>query len=180
MPTQNPVPPMQGTPDDIAVLYSEALRQREVLRKRWSARGPSPQEVAGELEGTVLSLMIKFMRATGANIHAIHGGLQEFHDRLSDLEGDLTQFTPEDAEKFLALCGVVADLVAIVRERSGLPSELQKKLAEAEALAGECATIIHESTLVDAEDDEDEDEPSRGREVAPEDDDEDARAERGE
>lgn len=163
------------TKDDFGDLYNQAQEARASLRKRWSARAPSPQEVASELEGTVLSLLIKVIRASGVSRDMMFGDMEQFHDRLLDLEQDGTQFAPEDAEKFLALCDVVKHLTTMLRDSGTLDEAQLVKLGEADKLADQCAEIVHETTLGDDEDEEGGPAPGAGGD----DDDEDARAERG-
>jgi len=174
-------PPTETRPDHtaaqtdaIVALFNEAQTARALLRKRWSARAPSPQEIASELEGTVLSLVLKLIRVSGQTRDAIYGDMEQFHERISDLEEDATQFAPDDAEKFLALCVVVKYLTGMLREVTTLDPAQHQKLDEADQLADQCTEIVHATTLTD-----DEDDTPAGPDGDPDDDDEDARAERG-
>ncbi len=122
-------------------------------------------KIKSEIAGTVLfhvrqlaKLLQETRNWTYASIMQLNTGLTDVEDRVEEMAGGGgTQFTPEDAEKFVKLVAG-AKWMASELLKHGQTSEGTKKLQEFVTLATECENILDDGILEEVDDEEDEDE----------------------
>jgi len=153
----------QPPQDSLQTLYIDI----DTLIKRLA--NTPPQDVASMnnvLRGDVLELLKDTVREVGQLRSWAYQSVQDLDGRVEGVEaGDVvpeTQFMPEDAEKFKALCLGVSHLIGIITAMGTQPSEVLDQLKQLDVIAKECAQIVEEGTLEEEEDDDEEDEAPEG------------------
>jgi len=160
---------VQAPPPEPVDNLKRMLADIELDRQR--IKKTPPQDVAGvvrEIIDTVLVFqkdligeLIQHRDWTSGVVGDVDGRLEELETQA---EGGGTQFLLEDAEKFKALAQGVDFIISTMSKIPGvsMEGEVGVQLGKLKTLAGECLTIIDESTL--EEDDDEDEEP--GAEVS--------------
>jgi hypothetical protein len=140
-------------------------------------RGVTVEILHTELCGTVIDLIqdlgrmvLEVSGSTGQWLGSLTDHLEQVDDRVGAVESllsgnDVTQITPEHADKLMALATGTKELMRfLVETASGLTEEAKAKLTQHAALAEECEAIVSACVL---EPDEDEEDGEEEKNVAP-------------
>jgi hypothetical protein len=158
--TQQIAPTGQTEPQDELSILIRAL----AADQRRLAQNPpgTPQAISMEVSGTVLAYLLdtlkylqKFEQAVIVNVQGLGAAIEDIADNGGGGTQD-TQFTEEDAARFLDTLGAAKMLAEATRDNpANAEAVKQQMIAQVAGIDG-CIEMVKECTL---EDDDEEDEP---------------------
>jgi hypothetical protein len=152
-----PAPPPAPDPiDAIRKLIADITMDQARLKRT------PPADIAGvvqEMRDTLFEYVKDIAAEMARQQEEATSIFGDIDGRLGELENEAgggTQFAQEDAEKFLALAQGVDFIIATVTGSGAtFPPEVTAEFARLKSLAGECMTILADTTLEDDDDDDD-------------------------